>query len=401
MPNTPIISKIQIGSSDPAVVRDSASLHYRNHFDYGLTPVANTKTYTGTPTTAASGGTDLDNIREYDFITYGEENLNLVCTTATSPITWTVISESAASGAITAVTVNGTSVVSGHTAAIVINANTIAVDDETSTNNVLPEGITTPDLTSESADGAIANKKYVDDATVLAGHMKFIGTVGDSGASVPDITTLPTTSTGSKASVEVGYTYKVAVAGTYASQPAKLGDLFICNNVSKTGSGAEPTWTYSWSYVPSGDDVEVSEVGTSGVGIKTTNKEGTADIEQITTTGKVSLKLVSNDALSGTVSAATGEYRTLPVGVDTTNGNLATAVPAGTLSEVLVGSATSAAVTSLSKTTSAGASNIVVAHVGDTTASPAEDAETLYIDPLYFTSIANAVTYTAPQQSGS
>lgn len=63
--------------------------------------------------------------------------------------------------------------------------------------------------------------------------MVFKGTLGTGGT----ITTLPT------ASSSEGYTYKVITAGTYASQSAKVGDVFVSN-----GS--------AWVLIPAGDDVE-------------------------------------------------------------------------------------------------------------------------------------------------
>lgn len=62
--------------------------------------------------------------------------------------------------------------------------------------------------------------------------MVFKGTLGTGGT----ITSLPTA-----AAANEGFTYKVITAGTYASQTAKVGDLFISN-----GS--------AWVLIPSGDD---------------------------------------------------------------------------------------------------------------------------------------------------
>lgn len=66
--------------------------------------------------------------------------------------------------------------------------------------------------------------------------MIFKGTLGTNGT----ITALPTA-----AATNEGFTYKVITAGTYASQAAKVGDVF-------TSNGSE------WVYIPSGDDVEDS-----------------------------------------------------------------------------------------------------------------------------------------------
>lgn len=47
-------------------------------------------------------------------------------------------------------------------------------------------------------------------------------------------------------SVKIGDTYKVAEAGTYAGQAAKIGDIFIASSTTPT-----------WDYIPSGDETEV------------------------------------------------------------------------------------------------------------------------------------------------
>ena len=46
--------------------------------------------------------------------------------------------------------------------------------------------------------------------------------------------------------VKIGDTYKVAEAGTYAGQAAKVGDIFIASSITPT-----------WDYIPSGDETEV------------------------------------------------------------------------------------------------------------------------------------------------
>lgn len=85
----------------------------------------------------------------------------------------------------------------------------------------------------------IATTAFVNSAiSGITGAMIFKGTVG-AGGTVDD---LPTTN------VKIGDTYKVSVAGTYAEQAAKVGDLFIA-------TATTPTWTY----VPSGDEVETQK----------------------------------------------------------------------------------------------------------------------------------------------
>lgn len=79
----------------------------------------------------------------------------------------------------------------------------------------------------------------------LASPMVFKGTLGVGG----DIQSLPTASSSNE-----GFTYLVITDGTYASQAAKAGDMFISN-----GS--------AWSYVPAGDEptpLVISDTLTAG-----------------------------------------------------------------------------------------------------------------------------------------
>lgn len=99
----------------------------------------------------------------------------------------------------------------------------------------------TTSVTSGSSDlvtsGAVASaiSTAIDN---LPEPMIFKGTLGTNGT----ITSLPTALSSNE-----GWTYKVITAGTYASQAAKVGDMFVS---AKIGSA------YQWVYVPSGDDVE-------------------------------------------------------------------------------------------------------------------------------------------------
>ena len=77
-------------------------------------------------------------------------------------------------------------------------------------------------------------EKWVDGGSDAPARM--VGSVGEGGT----VTDLPTSS------VSVGDTYVVVKAGTYASQAAKVGDMFIANSSAPT-----------WLYVPSGDDGNV------------------------------------------------------------------------------------------------------------------------------------------------
>ena len=117
-------------------------------------------------------------------------------------------------------------------------------------------------VTDPTADQDAATKKYVDTAiSGVSGGMVFKGTIGTNGSAG---SSLPITG------VKVGDTYKIITDGTYASQAAKIGDLFIATATTPT-----------WAYVPSGDDTAVTQVAT-GSGLTG---------GPITTTGTISLDL--------------------------------------------------------------------------------------------------------------
>ena len=71
----------------------------------------------------------------------------------------------------------------------------------------------------------------------LPNPMVYRGTLGTGGT----ITSLPVNGT-----ANIGDTYKVITAGTYAGQAADIGDTFICD--SKTSSAN------TWTLIPSGDE---------------------------------------------------------------------------------------------------------------------------------------------------
>ena len=83
--------------------------------------------------------------------------------------------------------------------------------------------------------------------------MVYKGTLGTGGT----ITTLPTAS-----SENIGDTYVVITAGTYASQSANIGDMFI-----STGT--------DWTYVPSGDIDIIDDSTTSATKVWSSNKVNT------------------------------------------------------------------------------------------------------------------------------
>lgn len=127
---------------------------------------------------------------------------------------------------------------------------------------------TAPTAAAGTNTTQIATTAFVSSAiSNITGAMTFKGTVGTGGT----VATLPTTG------VKVGDTYKVSVAGTYNSQAAKVGDLFIATATTPT-----------WAYVPSGDDIDVTSI-TAGAGLNTTGDDASVDGGTITTTGTINL----------------------------------------------------------------------------------------------------------------
>ena len=159
---------------------------------------------------------------------------------------------------------------------------------------------TAPTPTSGDNSTKIATTEFVTGAiSGITGAMVFKGTVGTGGTAGES---LPTTG------VKIGDTYKVSSDGTYASQSAKVGDLFIATATTPT-----------WAYVPSGDDAAVTSV-TAGTGLT----GGT-----ITTTGTIALDTsgvtagtyqgITVDAY-GRVTGATDEGYTTNTGTVTSVG---------------------------------------------------------------------------------
>ena len=141
---------------------------------------------------------------------------------------------------------------------------------------------TAPTASAGTSTTQIATTAFVTNAVSgVTGAMTYKGTVGTGGT----VDTLPTSG------VKVGDTYKVSVAGTYASQSAKVGDLFIATATTPT-----------WSYVPSGDDVAVTSI-TAGAGLNTTSDDTASDGGTITTTG--TLYLTKTGVTAGTYNGIT------------------------------------------------------------------------------------------------
>jgi len=150
-----------------------------------------------------------------------------------------------------------------------------------------------------TANNQIANKSYVDSqiSSKIAANdsMKFMGTLGTGGT----VTALPTSN------VEKGHTYKVIVAGTYAGQAAKIGDMFIAiQEPSPAASSA------GWAYIPSGDEIVTTvKYSTTTQNLTTSAQSGAITVgeaatKQVDTTisaGSTSTKLPTSQAVASFV----------------------------------------------------------------------------------------------------
>lgn len=142
---------------------------------------------------------------------------------------------------------------------------------------------TAPTPATGTNNTQIATTAYVTNAiSGITGAMVFKGTIGTSGTAG---TALPTSG------VKIGDTYKIVTDGTYASQAAVVGDLFIATATTPT-----------WAYVPSGDDARVTQVS-AGAGLNTTSDDTGTDGGSITTTG--TLYLTKSGVTAGTYQGIT------------------------------------------------------------------------------------------------
>jgi hypothetical protein len=139
-----------------------------------------------------------------------------------------------------------------------------------------------------TADNHAANKAYVDssiDSKIAAADaLRYKGTVGTGGT----VTTLPTSG------VNIGDCYKVAVAGTYAGEAAKVGDLFIAIAEPSPANNSN-----GWSYIPSGNERETLlkyVTSASNVTLSTTASTGTIAL------GNAATKIVDTSISAGSTS---------------------------------------------------------------------------------------------------
>ena len=261
----------------------------------------------------------LATIKVNDIVTHGDNYTNFVCKTSsisegTCTATYDKISEIAAEPPIQSITANGTAVTVTNYVATIPAATTTTVgtpgfgvvktgdnitndsgvisvaDATTSAKGVVQLSTAIP--STGAVDTKVPTEKAVADAIAeLPQAMIFRGTLGTGGT----ITSLPTA-----ADSTVGDTYKVIEAGTYATQYAEIGDMFICAQ-SET-AGDPPVITYSWVLIPSGDvpDGTVTSVG-AAVGTNSnltiSTGVGTGGTDPITASGTITVDVVSGHTI--------------------------------------------------------------------------------------------------------
>ena len=394
------ISKIQLGNGTPQEVRDAKALHYIGHATAGITESSGTYT-SGATVTINSSPVE---VAKYDYVTFGTDNLNLVCTstTGTAPnnCTWEKLTEKAAEIPVLGVTVNGDSVVDSTTKiaeigiasasdlGVVKIGNNITIGDGTGSS--VEGAISVPDATT-AVKGVVQLADEVDETSATAATdvptvaavataiaelpqaMIFRGTLGNaqSGAT---ITSLPTA-----AQETAGDTYKVITAGDYdiaqsESEHAEVGDLFIC---ALTNDNPE---TYSWVLIPSGDvpagtvtSVQAAAVANKGL-VMGTGASG-ASGDPITSSGTITVDVASGYEIPTTTK--TGQWDAAYTKVNPYTDN----------TDLIDGLATAA-------TQSADDGSVLVARVGS-----GNDADTLFIDYIKPTISATATNVVKPISS--
>lgn len=190
----------------------------------------------GNTTIAADGKTDTVELTAGNNITLTPDATNDKITIAATD-TNTTYTFKGGTNQFTVTPSNGTAQTVSVTPSI---ANNVTGSDLTANTIILGNGNSgvkksgkTIVTTLGSDDTTLPTSKAVKAAIdALPEPMIFKGTLGTNGT----ITSLPTAAASNE-----GYTYKVITAGTYASQYAKTGDVFISN-----GS--------SWNLIPSGDE---------------------------------------------------------------------------------------------------------------------------------------------------
>lgn len=195
----------------------------------------------------------------------------------------------------TAQTVSVTPSIANNVTGSDLTANTIILGNGNSGVKKSGKTIVT---TLGSDDTTLPTSKAVKAAIdALPEPMIFKGTLGTGGT----ITSLPTAAASNE-----GYTYKVITAGTYASQSAKIGDVFISN-------------ASSWNLIPSGDEPDgtVTNVAT-GTGLTggpitssgTISHADTSSQASVSNSGRTYIQSITLDGM-GHVTGITSATETI------------------------------------------------------------------------------------------
>ena len=240
----------------------------------------------------------IDRIKLPDGVTYDIQDTISGYTTNTGTVTSVVGGTGLNGGTITS---SGTLSVKYGT-----SANTACEGNDTRLSDSRPSSDVVQTYSSTSTV-PISGKGVAAALATLPSPMVFKGTLGTGGT----ITALPVNGTAT-----IGDTYKVITAGTYASQVAKIGDVFICQ--TKTSSAN------TWAYVPSGDDtvadtwrnIKVNGTEKLGTGISSGAVDfvnGTNTTVSYNATGnKISISATdTNDAVTQTATSTNSNYEVL------------------------------------------------------------------------------------------
>lgn len=307
------ITKITLPDSTSKLVKDIEGMHFLG------TTSTNVMANEGAVTTITVGTTvyttnpsgSQEKLRANDTVLY-QELLFIFNGTK-----WQKLTFAASTPLVDGVQIDGASIVDNKVA----NIKTTGVSGGT--------GETTP---YNANTNPLTTKAYVDaKVEELPQAMIFRGSLGTGGT----ITTLPTAD-----ATTVGDVYQVIEDGTYASQSAKVGDLFVCAQTPNSNPA-----TYSWVRIPCGDEPEgtVTNVVT-GAGLTG---------GPITSEGTIKANLASEDALkgddvlavgvnsSGNLAVKLGTATVSVNGVAASSGNVVTGVSASSASSTAPANAVS------------------------------------------------------------
>lgn len=176
-------------------------------------------------------------------------------------------------------------------------------EGEGQVKGILPDGLL-PGAEGTNEANTLATQQYVlDQMGEVAEALIFKGTIG-AAADSPTVTELP-------AAHKVGWTYKVATAGTYAGKACELGDMIIC--VKNGTVAADDDWTVVQNNIdgavtgPVSGSVVDGELaafnGTTGKIIKGSGKSVVTTVGGSSTNAEVPTAAAVNTAITGAVAA--------------------------------------------------------------------------------------------------